>query len=182
MTFLIAGSNSFRQKLIKLRTDSLFCSVMNTNLGQLVPEKVWRALLKGGRELEFIRQGQTVYVSRQAQATRQWFAVIEGKLRVSVDIKLEENLENHTEELEGGDNTVEHYEVSTGEIFGGYWIDEHCKPSEESHIRVETMEATKVIELSGEHLAALLKTDMETSKLLLSRMAGKSHDSGLHSP
>ena len=172
ITFIIAGSHSFRQKLIKLHTDSLFCSLMNTNLGRLAPENIWRALVKGGRELEFGRQGQIVYRSRNAKTSRPWFVVVSGKLRVSVDTDFGEKDNDVANEHGKEEAPSELYEISTGDVFGGYWIAGNRPPVEVSHVLVEAMEASRVLELSGELLATLLKEDAETANLLLSRMGG----------
>ena len=174
MILLISGSNSFRQKIIKLRTDSLFCSVMNTSLAQLAPDTVWRALLKGGREIEVRKQGQVVYISRKAQASRQWFVVLEGKFRVIVDTESEEQENDSPEDIiVDEEKDVEAFEISTGEVFGGYWIAPSSQPGEVSHVRVKAMESSKILELSGEHLTNLLKDDGGIANMLLSRMGGK---------
>ena len=173
MTFLISGSSSFRQRLIKLRTDSIFCSLMNTSLGQLAPDSVWRELLTGGKELEFGKQGQIVYESRKAQASKQWYVVVTGKLRVTLDI--EQEAHEHDSPRESGDELidVEQYEISAGDVFGGYCIAVNCNPTDVKHVRVETLESSKILELSGEYLTNLLKENGEIASLLLSRMGGK---------
>ena len=145
---------------------------MSTSLGQLAPDTVWRELLKGGRELEFGKPGHIVYESRKAEATRQWYVVVMGKVRVSVDKEQEEK------DLDGPDDggeeeDEEKFDIDSGEVFGGYWITENSQISDVSHIRVRTLEATKILELSGEELVKMMKEEGAIVTALLSRMGGK---------
>ena len=174
ITFLISGSASLRHRLIKLRTDSLFCSLMNTSLRQLAPENIWRSLLKGGRELEYCKQGQIVYESRKAQTSRQWYVVVLGSVQIFVDKQNEENLPDCRVEGREEEDKEERYEIFAGEVFGGFWISEKTQTREAEHVLVKTTaESSRLLELSGEKLEILLKDHSEIASLLLSRMGGK---------
>jgi CRP-like cAMP-binding protein len=156
---LIAGSDSFRNHLIKLKTDPIFCSLMQSSLASFISPQNIRELALGGKEFEITRLGTVVYTSRECKKCI-WYILISGKLKVTLDTQ--------SQGREAKD--VPHCELNSGEIFGGYGI----LPSSPDtvHVKIETMQASKFIELSGERLNELVNRIPETGERLMSMMAG----------
>ena len=167
MSYLLAGSQSLRQKLLKLNTDSAYCALVNTALGGLASESAWKALCKGSKEKEFLRPGQQIFLSRSEEKSKAWFAVISGKLRVTLDTKANDDSEG--EEIE--ETAVDHFDIGPGDIFGGYNIAESLTKGEDAdHIKIETLDATRIVELDGQRLEALAKEDEIIAGQLMSRL------------
>jgi hypothetical protein len=162
LPFLIAGSEAFRQKLLKLETDPIYCNLMTSSLKSFISGEQMRILAKGGKEREMSRIGIKTFSSRADQDSRRWFYILAGKLKVSLDSS-----------LPFGDETEqESFEIGAGEYFGGFGIQKH-EPGW-SHVIVETLEATKVLELQGSCLDVFYNKHESCAKKLLARMGGKS--------
>ena len=161
LPFLIAGSETFRQKMLRLETDSIFCSLMMSGLGSFISSEQMRILAKGGKEKEMSRVGIKTFSSKQDDDVRRWFFILSGKLKVSLDLSA----------LPFGDEAAEEsFEIGVGEYFGGFGIQKH--EAGWSHIIVETKEATKLIELQGACLEAFSNKYESSAKILLARMGG----------
>ena len=157
---LIAGSDSFRQCLLKLKTDPIYCSLMQSSLATFLSSSKIRFLSQGGKEVEISRIGAAIYISRECKS-RAWYVLISGQLCVSLD----DLLQNEAESVR--------YELHPGEIFGGYGIQESSKDAEPTHIKIWTMQASKYIELSGKRLSEFMQQDSESGRRLLSLMSGR---------
>ena len=160
MPFLVAGSDSFRQKLLKLNTDPIFCNLMMSSLSSFMSEKELRTLSKNGKEREISRLGHKIFSSRSAEGKKHWSFIVSGKVKVSLDSSM-----SYADEAEG-----EAYELGAGEYFGGFGIlkfDGAC-----SHVIIETKESTKLLELSGDSLEEYVNDYEENGKRLLSSMGG----------
>jgi hypothetical protein len=162
LPFLIAGSEAFRQKLLKLETDPIFCTLMTSNLSSFISSEQMRILAKGGNERELSRIGVKIFTSKADDDSRRWFFILSGKLKVSLDSSLPFNEETETET----------FEIGAGEYFGGYGIEKH-EPGW-SHIVVETLEVSKILELQGSCLDLFYNKHQGTAKKLLARMGGES--------
>jgi hypothetical protein len=160
LPFLIAGSESFRQKLLKLPTDPIFCTLMTSNLSSFIPEEQIRALSKGGKEREIFRIGVKLFSSQKDVNPNNWAFIVSGKLRVSIDSST--SFSNEA--------VLESYELGPGECFGGFGILKH--ESVWSHVVIETIEPSKVLELQGESLVNFVEKYEVIGKRLLSMMGG----------
>ena len=157
VTALIAGSNSFRQHLLQLKTDSIYCSLMQSSLHSILSSSNIRFLAKDGKEIEISRSGSSVYVSKQNR-TGIWYVLVSGKLKIRLDRSSMDVLEEGLQ-----------YELNPGEIFGGYGIQEVAN---EMDVVIETAQASKFIELSGELLNEFCKEHPVDAVRLLSMMGG----------
>ena len=160
LPFLIAGSESFRQKLLKLPTDTIFCTLMTSNLSSFIPEEQIRALSKGGKEREISRIGVKLFSSQKDADPNNWAFIVSGKLKVSIDPS--SSFSNEA--------TLESYEIGPGESFGGFGILKH--ESVWSHVVIETIEPSKILELQGEALVHFVDKYEVLGKRLLSMMGG----------
>ena len=160
LPFLLAGSENFRQKLLRLRTDPIFCTLMTSTLSSFISEEQIRILAKGGKEREISRVGIKVFSSRKDADAKGWFYIVSGKLKVSLD----------SGSSFSDETAVESYEIGPGEYFGGFGI----LPRETgwSHIIFETIEPSRLLELSGENLALFFQRFEFNGKRLLSTMGG----------
>jgi hypothetical protein len=154
---LLAGSHSFRQNLLKLQTDSIYCAMMQSSLVTFVSSSKIRHLAQEGKEIEISRVGTVVYVSRQSK-TYTWCILLSGKLKVTLD------------ELSQNDDDSLQYELNPGEVFGGYGFQQDS--ADTTHIKIETIQASKYIELSDERLNEFVNQEPAAAAQLLSRMAG----------
>jgi hypothetical protein len=154
---LIASSDSFRNHLGKLKTDPIFCALMQSHIAAFIPQSNIRELAIDGREIEITRLGAIVYTSRELKKCT-WYVLLSGKLRVSLDSP-----------FHNGDD-VPQCELNSGEVFGGYGIQQDT--ADTVHVKIETMQSSKFIELSGDHLCELLHSAPEIGARLMSMMAG----------
>ena len=158
--FLIAGSDAFRQKLLKMDTDPIFCNLMMSNLSSYISEKGIRTLSRNGKEREISRLRHKVFSSRSSDDKKRWSYIVSGKLKVSLDTSLP-----FSEEA-----VSDSFEIGAGEYFGGFGIQNTDEVY--SHIVIETTETTKLLELSGEILEDFVRDHEETGRQLMSLMGG----------
>jgi hypothetical protein len=160
LPFLIAGSEAFRHKLLKLETDPIFCTLMMSSLSSFISEEQIRLLSRGGTEREVSRVGHKIFSSKLADSKKRWSYVVSGKLKVSLD--------SSSPFVDDSENDF--FEIGAGEYFGGFGI---LKPEIElSHIVIETREMTKLLELNGDNLEAFVHKYEDKGKQLMSRMGG----------
>ena len=171
LPFLIAGSETFRQKLLKLETDTIFCNLMMSSLSSYISEREIRVLSRNGKEREISRLGHKIFSSKLADDKKQWSYIVSGKLKVSLD----SSASLYSEDMEN-----EFFELGPGEYFGGFGILESV--SAYPHIIVETKEATKLLELSGDMLEDFVRENEHNGKRLMSRMGGTHTDDCTHFP
>ena len=155
---LIAGSESFRQHLLKLKTDSIYCGLMQSNLATFLSSSNIRFLAQGGKEIEITRIGTCVYTSRESKICT-WYVLISGKLSVRLD------------ELSPSEDDSSQFELNPGEVFGGYGIQQES--SDQVHVKIDTVQSSKLIELSDERLSEFSQQEPEAATRLLSMMAGQ---------
>ena len=154
---LMAGSHSFRQNLLKLQTDPIYCAMMQSSLATIVSSSKIRHLAQEGKEIEISRVGTIVYASRQSK-TYVWCILLSGKLKVTLD------------GLSQNDDEGLEYELSPGEAFGGYGLLQDS--ADTTHIKIESIQASKYIELSDERLREFVNQEPAAAAQLLSKMAG----------
>ena len=157
---LVAGSETLRKLLLKLKTDSIYCALEKSCLGLFLPSASIRSLAQGGKEIEISRTGAEVYSSRKSK-TCAWYALISGKLKVRID-ELSDN------EMDATDSP--HFELHPGEVFGGYGISPGS--TETVHVIFEAMEQCKYIELSDVQLKRFVDHHPELAAPLLARLGG----------
>ena len=107
ITALISGSNALRQRLLKLKTDEIFCALMQSSLASFLSPSSIRFLVQEAKEREISKVGAPVYSSRQSK-DYVWYFLASGKLRVQLD---------GSPQIDG--DPTEH-ELNPGEFFGGY--------------------------------------------------------------
>jgi hypothetical protein len=156
---LIAGSDSFRNHLEKLKTDPIFCALMKSNFATFIPPSNVRELAVDGKEIEITRLGAVVYSSRECKKCT-WYVLLSGKLKVSLDAQSKNEEE------------APHCELNAGDVFGGYGIQPDT--ADTVHVKIETMQASKFIELSGERLGEFVHHAPEIGARLMSMMSGDS--------
>jgi hypothetical protein len=159
MTALISGSNILRQHLIKLKTDAIYCALMQSHLATVLLSSSIRYLAQGAKEIEISKVGTCVYSSRERK-TCTWFFLVSGKLKVCED----------NWPLEDGDPA--HYELNPGEIFGGYGAGSESLTADVTHVKIETAQASKYVELSDVRLHEFVRRSPDDGARLLSMMAG----------
>ena len=160
LPYLIAGSEMFRQKLLKLETDSIYCTLMMSSLSSFISEEQIRLLSSEGTEREISRIGHKIFSSKLADSKKRWSYIVSGKLKVSLD----------SSSPFADDTENDFFEIGAGEYFGGFGI---LKPEIEwSHVVIETREMTKLLELNGENLEAFVHKYEDKGKQLMSRMGG----------
>ena len=149
--FLISGSNMFRQLVMKLKTDPIYCALLKTDLIRYMSETHIKKLSHSGRELCVDNVGKTIFDSERGD--KAWCVLLSGKLRAI--IRTDEPQENSScEILEGG-------------IFGGY-----NPPDNPNHFRVEVVRPCRYIEFGWELLESLDKLDRDSTEGLLSILGG----------
>ncbi len=156
---LIAGSESFRNRLGKLKTDPIFCSLMQSSLADFMSSSNIRELAADGKEIEITRVGAKVYASRECTKCI-WYVLLSGKLKVTKD--------SMQQEQDGDD--VSHVELNSGEIFGGYGL--QLDSPDLVHVKIETMQSSKIIELNGGRLGEFVHRIPDIGSRLMSMMAG----------
>ena len=154
---IIAGSAKLRQQFSKLKTDPIFCALMNSILNTFVPTAQIRKIAECGKEIDILRPGSMVYDSKNC-TKGVWFVLVAGKLKIS---KYDE---------EPAENNAQ-YEIYPGEIFGGYGIAGSHKNSDLVHVRIEALQASKLIEIGKTNIADL-NAQQEVFAKLMSMMAG----------
>ena len=84
VSFLIAGSETFRKMVLTLVTDPIYCALVNTHLADLVSPKQLKLLSRGATEVKIGDIGSTLYSTKACN--QEWFVLISGKLRIKVQI------------------------------------------------------------------------------------------------
>ena len=156
---LMVASESFRNRLGKLKTDPIFCALMQSSLAAFIPPQDIRELAANGKEIELTRLGSVVYASRECKKCI-WYVLISGKLKVTKDSPLQGQ----------GEDDFSHVELNSGEIFGGYGL--QLDSPDLVHVKIETMQSSKFIELSGERLGEFVNRIPDIGARLMSMMAG----------
>ena len=149
---LIAGSDTFRNTILKLYTDPIYCALFDTKLADLVSMADLKRLSKGGRLVEASRIGSIVYSSKKCEM--EWFVLISGKLKVNLDANI----------CDPSDQAV--HEIIEGNMFGGCGLlaeEENRRPFE-----IEVIQPCTFVELSGEHLKTLVDENEHSGMLVLS--------------
>ena len=145
--YLIAGSERFRQNILKIRTDPIYCALLKTRLMDYLPKRLVKLLAQSAREVDVSRIGKTVFVSDAGEKT--WFVLVSGKLKATL--------------LQPEGEEEEWCEITVGEVFGGYTIGDDA-----DHIRVEVLESSKYIELNWDELERIDNENEHSATKLLS--------------
>ena len=157
---LLAGSETFQKRLLKIKTDNIYCALQKSILATIVSPSKIRALALGGKEVEITRIGSEVYSSRKSESCT-WYTLISGKLKVSMDDTSKSNC---------NESSAPYFELHPGEVFCAYGI--HPNAPDTVHVVFETMQPSKYIELSDVHLRHFVEHDPESAAPLLSMVAG----------
>jgi CRP-like cAMP-binding protein len=150
ISLLIAGSDLFRQVILGIPTDPVYCALEGSSLAILVSRDQLRALSQGGREVREARTGSIVYSSTDRR--QQWFVLISGTLRLT--------LESATLHDGGGEGRSSL--ILQDEVFGGFDLLEDGA-EESDRFEVEVLEPCHLVELAGEALEQLMDQDQETA-------------------
>jgi len=142
---LLAGSDRFRQMILKLTTDPIYCALVKTHLVNYVSRTSIKELAKSARELEYSRVGKKVYSSLEGHSN--WYVLLSGKLKATLE----------------SDDEISTVDITDNMIFGGY----HAGDTGE-HLTVEILQPSKLIELGWEALEALAEEDKKSSSMLMS--------------
>jgi hypothetical protein len=152
LSALIAGSDTFRSSLIKLNTDPIYCALFETRLAEIVSPSELKLLSKGGRLVEASRIGSVIYSSLKCES--EWFVLISGKLKVKIDEKSQEPV----------DQTV--HEISEGNLFGGCGL--LVEEEDRCHFVIQVIQPCIFVELSGNPLKQLVDEGHSSGMLVLS--------------
>ena len=155
--FLIAGSSIFLSSLLSLKTNSIFCTLIDSVVSNFVSRQQLRGLAEGGLEIQENKVGCIVYTSRKCDSDS-WYVLCSGRLKVTLDDLGVSKVDNAN------------FEIISGEIFGGYNIAE-CRENTK-HVIIRTTQPSTYIQLQGKHLKDLLKRDLESAGRLLLMMGG----------
>jgi hypothetical protein len=148
ISYLIAGSEAFRQTLLNLPIDRIYCAILDTSLAGLMSPSQLRSIARTAREIKEDTIGNVVYSSKTCK--QNWFVLLSGKLILKHENKLELNTEND-----------ERFQILKGEILGGYdFFEEDADPL---HFRIEVLEPCCLVEFSGEVLEKILDYDPDTA-------------------
>jgi len=148
ISYLIAGSEAFRQTLLNLPIDRIYCAILDTSLAGLMSPSQLRSIARAAREIKEDSIGSVVYSSKTCK--QNWFVLLSGKLILKQENKLETTKEND-----------ERFHILKGEIFGGYdFFEEDADPF---HFRMEVLEPCCLVEFSGEVLEKILDYDPDTA-------------------
>ncbi len=159
LKYLIAGSETFRASLLSLRTDAVFCCMIESVISNFVTPHHLLKLAEGGKEIQEHKIGDVIYSSRKIK-DGVWYILSSGRLKVSLD------------DLQGKKEEAMEFELTAGEIFGGFCI-ASCKEGViPGHIKVRTVQPCNLVELQGHHLKTLLKEDPDSAGKLLLMMGG----------
>ncbi len=152
LSSLIAGSDPFRTSLLKLNTDPIYCALFETRLADIVSPSELKKLSKGGRLVEASRIGSIVYSSQKCES--EWFVLVSGKLKVQIDEKPQDLL----------DQTV--HEISEGNLFGGCSL--LVEEEDRCQFVIQVIQPCVYVELSGNPLKELVDDDHPNGMLVLS--------------
>ena len=158
LTALLAGSKKLRTYLSNLKTDPIFCSLMDSEITNFASMAQIRLFAEVGKVVEVERIGSMVYDSKTCKKGM-WYVVISGKLKVS-----------RYGDDETDDDYIPQHELSSGEIFGGFGLNNDTK--DVVHIKIETLQPSKYLEMSETVLTDLENEHSEVFGQLMSRMAG----------
>ena len=154
VSFLIGGSEKFRQLILKLVTDPIYCALVNTHLADLVSPKQLKVLSRGIVDIKTAEVGATIYSTKTCN--QEWFVLISGKLHINIDNSSNENSTVLNE------TPNEEFEIWKGEIFGGFDFFEN-DPDPYAHFDVAVLEPCQFIELKGNVLEELLEEDPDVA-------------------
>ena len=148
ISFLVAGSESFRQTLINLPIDRIYCAILDTTLANLMSPSQLRSIARTAREIKEERIESVIYSSRTCK--QEWYVLLTGKL-----VLRPEKIDN------GVNENDEKFQILKGEIFGGYdFFEEEADPY---HFQIVVLEPCTIIEFSGEVLEKILDYDPDTA-------------------
>jgi hypothetical protein len=149
---MISGSDTFRSSLLKLNTDPIYCALFETRLADIVSSPELKKLSKGGRLVEASRIGSVVYSSLKCES--EWFVLVSGKLKVKIDEKSQDPL----------DQSV--HEISEGSLFGGCGL--LVEDEDRCNFVIQVIQPCVFVELSGNPLKELVDEDHPSGMLVLS--------------
>ena len=159
LTALLAGSKKLRSYLSNLKTDPIFCSLMNSDITLFVSMAQIRRFAEVGKLIEVERIGSMIYDSKTCKKGV-WYVLVSGKLKVS-----------RYEEDETDEECIPQHELSSGEFFGGFG--RNTDMNDVVHIKIEILQPSKFLEMSETVLTDLANEHPEIYGKFMSRMAGK---------
>jgi CRP-like cAMP-binding protein len=147
VSFLIAGSESFRQCLLNLPIDRMYCSILDSALVNFMSLSQLRSIARTAREIKEDRIETVIYSSRTCK--QEWYVLLSGKL-----ILRPEQQDSSFDEKDG------RFHIMKGEIFGGYDFFEESDPF---HFKIFVLEPCTIVEFNGDVLEKILDYDPETA-------------------
>ena len=148
---LIAGCTTFRQAILNLKTDPIYCALLETGLSHLLSKAQLKTISQHSRELRFDRVGTLVYSSKKCN--QEWYVLLSGRLKFKPEKK---------------DTTlsINSFEIYQGEMFGGYdFFDSDSQV--DTHFEIEVVQPCVVIEINGSVLENLLDDDPDIASDIL---------------
>ena len=101
-----------------------------------------------------------MFSSKKDHDSKNWFYIVSGKIKVSLD----------TSTSFGDETSTESFEIGPGEYFGGFGLIK--RDGQWPHMVFDTLEATKLLELQGDGLELFLRRFETNGRRLLSMMGG----------
>ena len=150
---LICGSDRFRENLLTLKTDPIYCALAKTRLPKYISSALIKILAQTARDIDTSRVGKCIFMSENGD--RAWFVLVSGKMSVA---RCSADSTNEGEQR---------CDIEVGDIFGGYVGGEDAE-----HIRVEVIEPSRYVELRWEELE---KLGEESTSRLLAIIGGHFH-------
>jgi hypothetical protein len=154
LSALISGSDTFRSSLLKLSTDPIYCALSETRLGDMVSSSELKQLSRDGRLVEASRIGSIVYSSKKCES--EWFVLISGKLKVNLEEKSRDPLDQAS------------HEISEGSLFGGCGL--IAEEEKRCQFVIQVIQPCIFVELNGNPLKELVDEDHPSGLLVLAAL------------